>query len=86
MGRPSDPGLVAEDYDVAGYEHIEKAADLLKDVVEDLFLLPTEAQERAVAHRAALEKTTATTSSADAGQPLPRPQRFSSSLAGTGTQ
>ena len=42
------------DHDVAGYEHIEKAADLLKDVVDDLFLLPTKAQERAIAQRAAL--------------------------------
>lgn len=53
MGRRSYPGLV-HDYDVAGYEHIEKAADLLKDVVDDLFLLPTKAQERAIAQRAAL--------------------------------
>jgi hypothetical protein len=43
-----------QDHDVAGYEHIEKAADLLKEVVDDLFLLPTKAQDRAIAQRAAL--------------------------------
>ncbi len=53
MGRPSYPGLV-QDHDVAGYEHIEKATHLLKDVVADLFLLPTKAQGRAIAQRAAL--------------------------------
>jgi hypothetical protein len=50
---PSYPGP-AQDLNVAGYEYIEKATDLLKDVVDDLFLLPTKAQERAIAQRASL--------------------------------
>lgn len=50
---PSYPEVV-QAHNVAGYEHIDQAAELLKDVVEDLFLLPTRAQERAIGQREAL--------------------------------